>query len=313
MWREKVLKPIHSRISIVQDKAGKSRPVAIGDYWSQLVLKPIHNWLITSLRKIITDSTFDQDHARRTIRSSLMKGKFVGTTDLTAATDRFPAVLTYHLLKNKLPKAVADHWLTLITKRVFHHKGVKLFYSVGQPMGLYRSWASFAASIHALVEYRAHKVGKTTFRDYVVLGDDVAIFNKKVYDQFKKELATLDVSVNDNKSTRRRKAAEFAKRLYLKTDKVYEVTGLPVSALSRLHKEPEMASSVIALLLKRGYVPNQSVVCLLEFLRSQKYSNVRRENAIATLAFDIYVNEESPVYGSDVSRITLELLDYFPG
>jgi len=101
--------PIHSRLTIVKDKSGKSRPVAIGDYWSQLVLKPIHKWLIASLRKIISDATFDQDYARQKIRESLTQGKFVGTSDLTAATDRFPAILTYHLLKNKLPEKVADH------------------------------------------------------------------------------------------------------------------------------------------------------------------------------------------------------------
>jgi hypothetical protein len=128
-----------------------------------------------------------------------------------------------------------------------------------------------------------------------------------------KELEKLDVRVNQNKSTRRNKSAEFAKRIYLKTDKVYEVTGLPVSALTRLHKEPYMASSVLALLLKRGYVPNQSVVCLVDFINHQGYSKVRLDNVLATLAFDIFVNEESPVYGADVNRVTLDPQDYFPG
>jgi hypothetical protein len=61
-----------------------------------------------SLRKIISDATFDQDYASKKITEALAKGKFVGTSDLSAATDRFPAVLTYHLLKNKLPEKMAD-------------------------------------------------------------------------------------------------------------------------------------------------------------------------------------------------------------
>jgi len=58
---------------------------------------------------------------------------------------------------------------------VFSPFGVK--YRVGQPIGFYSSWPAFAMSIHILVEYCAAEEGFKTFRNYVVLGDDVAIFN----------------------------------------------------------------------------------------------------------------------------------------
>jgi len=35
--------PVHRRLIAIQDKAGKSRVIAIGDYWSQTGLKPIHD------------------------------------------------------------------------------------------------------------------------------------------------------------------------------------------------------------------------------------------------------------------------------
>jgi hypothetical protein len=49
------------RLSAIADYEGKTRIIAIGDYLSQLYLKPVHNRLMKLLRKIPGDLTFRQD------------------------------------------------------------------------------------------------------------------------------------------------------------------------------------------------------------------------------------------------------------
>jgi len=48
------------RLSYFADKEGKSRVIAIMDYFSQTVLKGLHSYLFSALRKIPQDMTFNQ-------------------------------------------------------------------------------------------------------------------------------------------------------------------------------------------------------------------------------------------------------------
>jgi len=48
------------KLSYFADKEGKTRVIAIGDYFSQTVLKRLHSYLFRVLRKIPQDMTFDQ-------------------------------------------------------------------------------------------------------------------------------------------------------------------------------------------------------------------------------------------------------------
>jgi hypothetical protein len=48
------------RLTYISDKEGKTRTIAIFDYWSQSVLKPLHNSLMRLLHRIPEDCTFNQ-------------------------------------------------------------------------------------------------------------------------------------------------------------------------------------------------------------------------------------------------------------
>ena len=67
-------------------------------------------------------------------------------------------------------------------------------------MGVLSSWSAFALTHHAIIEYCAHLSGLKSFRDYVVLGDDVAIFNTQVAKLYVKTLSDLGVSIAESKS-----------------------------------------------------------------------------------------------------------------
>lgn len=48
------------RLSVFADKEGKTRIIAILDYFSQTVLKGLHSYLFKALKKIPQDMTFNQ-------------------------------------------------------------------------------------------------------------------------------------------------------------------------------------------------------------------------------------------------------------
>jgi len=60
--------------------------IAICDYWTQSILKPLHNKLNSLLRRIKSDCTFNQDAFAGILGSS---GPY-HSLDLKAATDRMP-------------------------------------------------------------------------------------------------------------------------------------------------------------------------------------------------------------------------------
>lgn len=48
------------RLILIPDKEGKTREVAVFDYWSQTILRPVHAFLFGILRVIPQDMTFNQ-------------------------------------------------------------------------------------------------------------------------------------------------------------------------------------------------------------------------------------------------------------
>lgn len=78
---------ILGKLSYFADKEGKTRLIAMCDYWSQSVLRPIHQFLMKKLSRLSTDCTFDHSKALR--RMSSLPGPFY-SLDLSNATDRMP-------------------------------------------------------------------------------------------------------------------------------------------------------------------------------------------------------------------------------
>lgn len=79
-------KSIYRKLSCFSDKEAKTRTIAIVDYWSQTVLKPLHDKLNFLLRRIKCDCTFNQDAFSEILGSD---GPFY-SLDLKSATDRMP-------------------------------------------------------------------------------------------------------------------------------------------------------------------------------------------------------------------------------
>jgi hypothetical protein len=208
-WRlarevQSCIKPILGRLFNFDAPGGKLRTVAICDYWTQLAMFPVHEYLFKILKILHrNDATFNQDGTV----DSYWQRKYAPhwSFDLSAATDSIPVELYRMVLAplfrdkdGDLAKAHgrANLWVSIMTDREFaipspekgeigytgKHQYRTIRYETGQPMGAYSSWASMAIVHHALVQFAHWKaegkpqpVQSTWFDPYLVLGDDVDI------------------------------------------------------------------------------------------------------------------------------------------
>lgn len=133
-WKDKVLP---RKISLLQDYEGKTRTIAIADYWTQTALKPLHDHIMKVLKGIEEDCTFDHQGFKTKLKKS---GPFY-SFDLTDATDRFPLVFQQTIVEWIIGSERAEKWSELMSGLEFTLKetGKRYKYNTGQPMGLYSS------------------------------------------------------------------------------------------------------------------------------------------------------------------------------
>lgn len=213
-----------SKLAFLSEGGGKTRTIAIADYWSQCALKSLHKELMGKLRKMQTDGTYDQNRLALSMRNWTETGRSISCFDLTTATDRFPVVLQQVVIQSMSNESVAAAWRMLLTERIFSSTIGDVKYAVGQPMGMLSSWAAFAVTHHVIIEFCAKLEGLSNFRDYIVLGDDVAIVNDKVSKRYRKVLSDLEVPISKDKSIISAEGlhscGEIAKRLFLRGNEI---------------------------------------------------------------------------------------------
>jgi hypothetical protein len=218
------------------DKEAKSRVVAILDYFSQTVLRPLHLYLFRALKKIPQDVTFDQSKFKELIKD----WEYFHSVDLSAATDRFPALFISEVLRGILPKDYVDSWEVLMLRYPFDislgkgKKAMKLKYAVGNPMGAYSSWASFAITHHYIFYQISRELNEDYSKlKYILLGDDILIGDPRVSDLYLSKINNLGVEVSLMKTHRSLTTCEFAKRWIHKGN---EISPFPVSSLKESSK-----------------------------------------------------------------------------
>lgn len=259
------------RLAGIADLEGKTRVVAMLDYFSQAVLYPVHQFLFAILRQIPQDVTFHQGSFVEKVRS-WGPGVRLQSLDLTAATDRFPIRVICELLRGFFPEPWVQSWTRIMVEHPFecsgHADSVK--YAIGNPMGAYSSWASFALAHHFVVFQACLRVG-IPWRDcrYVLLGDDILIGEPAVGDEYRKIMSSLGVEINDLKTHDSPHFGEFAKRYFYRGE---EVTPFPVSAvLDNLGEIPLLVSALDGE-TKKGYYPISGIPgSLQELARSMHY------------------------------------------
>jgi hypothetical protein len=217
--------PILSKIAFLSEGGMKTRTIAIGDFWTQNALRPLHDSLMGILRRLETDGTWNQD--KQSERIKLLANEESTSFDLSSATDRFPIAIQRIVIEAFYGPDVARNWENLMINRDFRVDSKRSTrWSVGQPLGFLSSWAAFALTHHAIIEYCAYLEGFKTFRDYAVLGDDVVIWSASVAKRYKSVMESLSVQINMTKtitSSTGHTRVEFAKRLFYQG---VEISGL---------------------------------------------------------------------------------------
>lgn len=115
-------------------------------------------------------------------------------------------------------------------------------YTVGQPMGAYSSWATFAISHHLAVRVAAVRAGKpASWCNYALLGDDIVLTDKLVADQYLILMRELGVSISEAKSHVSNDTFEFAKRWYQNGG---EISGIQLSQWLEVSNWSQLAEAL---------------------------------------------------------------------
>jgi hypothetical protein len=225
------------QLSFKEEAAGKLRVFAMVDVFTQSLLKPLHDYLFEIFKNLPNDGTHDQSRAFEIAQG--LANKYNGSFgfDLSSATDRLPvAVQSYFLSIIFDNHKFGKLWEYILVQRPYFIGNNKygfekgdIYYSVGQPMGALSSWAMLNMIHHMMVQYcycQCYGFNKPWYRDYVILGDDLVIFDPRVAEKYLALCKGLGVEINLSKSVIAQGVAvvEFAKRTGYK--------GFDVSALS---------------------------------------------------------------------------------
>jgi len=107
---EEKRKPYLGRLSLKQEPAGKIRIFAITDVITQSAMKPLHDAIFSILKDIPMDGTFNQSRPLERLISLYKEGEIKGfySYDLSAATDRLPALLQKDILSSIIGESFAE-------------------------------------------------------------------------------------------------------------------------------------------------------------------------------------------------------------
>lgn len=195
-------------IPLVKDGGWKVRWIASPYRIHQMALKPFGDRLFDLLREFPWDYTHCQEEAIPKLQKVLRAGIVCHSVDLDTATDHFPLNFQIHLLRQMNQSALWQESVGLfhaLSRGGWEYGNELLCWKKGQPMGLYPSFPSFAVS-HGLLLNHLSK-GRDVF---VILGDDVVIWDDDTYTRYMEVLKKWDVPISLSKSVSSNKLCEFA-------------------------------------------------------------------------------------------------------
>jgi hypothetical protein len=213
-------------IATIQEGGYKLRFAANPYRVFQSALEPLKLALFAALRRIPNDFTFDQSAGIEFIQDQLARGCESVSMDLSNATDNAPLDLQLEMLSRY---GVPTRWLQffrdccrgtwLISKyrKPKPWQYVKMSWTVGSPLGLGPTFASFALWHHNMVQGCFAELGvrpsKSHPLPYAILGDDVWIGDRRVAALYRSRMTILGVPIAEEKSLVAEGVGEFAGRV----------------------------------------------------------------------------------------------------
>jgi len=242
------------RLVCLTEGGGKRRIIAITDWWTQMLFRPLHDGLFRQLRLIPQDGTFHQwQPIEKWVLPIVRLGAPAYSFDLSAATDRLPIEFQRQVLSILIGPVYAWLWVIILDRDwMFNRAPVR--YSVGQPMGAYSSWGMLAFCHHVLVQLAASRAGVSGwFPSYAIVGDDIVIANKAVADSYQILLRTLGLQISISKSLISESGLlEFAKRWTSATRG--EISAVAPALLLQTLRSPHLLAVLIVSLFERDWL-----------------------------------------------------------
>jgi hypothetical protein len=207
-------------LALIQEAGLKLRSAANPHRFYQAALKPLGDALFAVLRTIPQDYTFDQLAGIQDLQDVLSRGHRVWCTDLSNATDNVPLEFQLQLMSKM---GVSSRWLQFFksccrgswvySKYKKRMKYGRTRWTVGQPLGLYPSFASFALWHHALVQSLYRELDPGAEMLYGICGDDFWCASEKVLLGYTSFMEMIGAPIQEQKVLAAPATAEFLGRI----------------------------------------------------------------------------------------------------
>lgn len=170
--------------------------------------------------------------------------------------------------------------------------GSDIRYSVGNPMGFYSSWASFALSHHFVVFWCCEELNiRWSTAKYVILGDDILIGDDRLGELYRTKILSLGVEISEQKSFTSTEVCEFAKRYIFRGE---EVSPFPLSSVQNNLGDVSLLVASVMGEERKGFISKSGIPSCISSLAkrlgkraalARKYEERARDAELATLLF----------------------------
>lgn len=205
---------LFGKLGWTQEAGAKLRVFAIPNLVLQYFLEPLKRELMLRLSEIPQDCTFDQVEGASWVRDKISTGHRVWSVDLSNATDRFP--LSLQLGIAPLLTSLSDEMELFhsVSRGAYESSelsgGSYVRWMEGQPLGSGPSFPLFALTHHAVVWASGRRARVDVRDNYRIVGDDIVITDKRLYQAYRSMLRELDVPISEGKTLESsRRVAEF--------------------------------------------------------------------------------------------------------
>lgn len=202
----------------------KRRAIAVPNRFVQAGLEPLRQFCLEILERMPEDCTFDQNKFTSRVSQTLREGNYVGSADLSAASDNLPRQIGLDYLQSiamLLPPKKAEIILDdlsafeAVCEGPWENDEFFDSFETGQPLGTLPSFPILALSNHLICRASIiAKYGKYIPNKYAVLGDDVIFFDKDVRSLYMELITNLGTPMSLHKSFEGR-LVEFAGRIFI--------------------------------------------------------------------------------------------------
>lgn len=196
------------------------RPIAVPNRFLQRGLRPFQEFLYKVLRTMDKDHTFDQGKTEKYVQNRVDRGHYVSSVDLSKATEYLPKSVGDFIVDELIGDFTNEdiecsrELFDFMSRAPWKNGSHLSSWKVGQPLGTYPSFGMLAISHNLLCEALSLHEGYL-HSPYVVLGDDVLLFSKRMRRAYISQMHELGVPLSLHKSYEHR-LVEFAGRVFIK-------------------------------------------------------------------------------------------------